>query len=187
MNAIRPNPLAETSRHFLSRYEGLAARLAMPDARNDAVAAFRASGLPTPREESWHYTSLRPLAGVTFFEPLVPVGQSAEISGRLPALEAPRLVFVDGRFDHGLSVLPEAVHVRIGWPEIGMLARPDGDRLVALNGMLCEDGAVIEVPAETDGGTLVLANLGTDVHGRPISYHPRHALRLGMAAGVDDS
>ncbi len=182
MNAIRPNPLADTTRHFLSRYEGLAARLSMPHARAEAVAAFRAHGLPTPREEAWHYTNLRPLAGMTFAEPLVPVGRSAEVFARLPAIDAPRVVFVDGRFDADLSVLPTACGVRTGSPPFGAVARPEHDRLVALNGMLTEDGAAIEVPAGADAGTLLLANLSTDVHGRPISSHPRHALRLGRGA-----
>src|SRR3546814_9474349 len=29
--------------------------------RSDALARFATSGLPTPRQESWKYTSLRPL------------------------------------------------------------------------------------------------------------------------------
>ena len=182
MNAIRPNPLADTARHFLARHEGLADRLAMPDARAGAVEVFRARGLPTPREEAWHYTNLRPLAGMEFAEPLLAVGDTAGLAAHLPALDAPRLVFVDGRFDATLSVLPRGVSVRTGSPAIGGLAQPREDRLLALNGMLAEDGATIEVAAGVDGGSLLLASLGTDVHGRPVSYHPRHAVHLGSGA-----
>ncbi|WP_457832197.1 hypothetical protein, partial [Staphylococcus aureus] len=89
---------------------------------------FRASGLPSPREEAWHYTNLRPLAGMSFAEPLVIVGQSAALAERLPAIDAPRLVFVDGRFDAGLSVLPVGIAVRTGSPPIGQLAPAASDR-----------------------------------------------------------
>jgi Fe-S cluster assembly protein SufD len=182
VNAIRPNPLAETGRQFLARHEGLAARLAAPDARADAVASFSAGGLPTPRDEAWHYTNLRPLAGLTFAEPLVPIDEDADVAHRLPDMNAPRLVFIDGRFQARLSDTPDRFTVRTGWPQIGALADPAHDRLAALNGMLCEDGAGVEVPEGVDGGTLVLASLGTDVHGRAISYHPHHRVRLGRGA-----
>ncbi len=48
--------------------------------------------------------------------------------------------------------------------------------------MLAEDGASIEVSADTDGGTIVLASLGSDAHGRAVSFHPRHAIRLEPGA-----
>ena len=181
MNAIRPNPLADTARHFLARHDAAVARLPMPEARAEAVAAFSARGLPTPREEAWHYTNLRPLAGLEFAEPSPLGGDAASLATRLPAIDSPRVVFVDGRFDATLSALPRGVSVRTGSPALGGLARPADDRLVALNGMLAEDGAAIEVADGVDGGTLLLASLGTE-QGRPISFHPRHSVRLGRGA-----
>ena len=34
--------------------------------RRNAIAAFAARGLPTPREEEWRYTNLAPLAAQSF-------------------------------------------------------------------------------------------------------------------------
>jgi Fe-S cluster assembly protein SufD len=54
--------------------------------------------------------------------------------------------------------------------------------MVALNTMLAEDGATIEVDAGQDGGTVVLLSLGEEVHSQPVAFHPRHAIRLGAGA-----
>jgi Fe-S cluster assembly protein SufD len=50
--------------------------------------------------------------------------------------------------------------------------------------MLAEDGAAIEVAAGVDGGTLMLVSLGADAHGKPVSFHPRHAVRVGAGASL---
>ncbi len=182
MNVAVPLALQATAQHFLGRFEGLSERMTLPLARQEAAAAFRAGGLPTPREEAWHYTPLRALAGMSFSEPLMLVGADRALAHWLPALDAPRLVFVDGRFDATLSQPPAGLTLRTGSPAFGPLSRPASERMVALNAMLAEDGATIEVPAGHDGGTLMLASLGTDAHNRAISFHPRHAIRLGAGA-----
>jgi Fe-S cluster assembly protein SufD len=102
----------------------------------------------------------------------------------VPAPDAPRLVFVDGRFRDDLSVVPAHAAVRVGGPAYGGLARPDRDQLVALNTMLAGDGAAIEVAAGADGGTLVLASLGSGASERPVAFHPRHAVHLGEGAAL---
>lgn len=183
MNAIRPpSALREGAQAFLARYDGLKARLpGDPALRAAAAELFRAGGLPGPREEAWRYTFLRPLAEVAFHEPVVPLADCTGLLARLPALDAPHLVFVDGRYRADLSVAPAQVMVQTGVPALGPLARPEAEKLVALNTMLAEDGADIAVPAGIDGGTLLLISLGTDVHGRPVAFHPRHAVHL--AAG----
>jgi Fe-S cluster assembly protein SufD len=191
MNAVTPPLrvppawLAQASGAFLSRYEGLRARLPGDAAAREAGAAlFRTHGLPGVRDEAWHYTSLRSLAETRFAEPLTPVADCAALMARLPALEAPRLVFVDGRFRDDLSVVPPVTAVRVGAPSFGTLARPERERMVALNTMLAEDGASIEVPAGVDGGMLILASLGVGTPDRPVAFHPRHAVRLGAGASL---
>jgi len=138
--------------------------------------------LPTLREEAWHYTSLNAMSGIAFAEPLTPVGTQTALAARLPAIDAPRVVFVDGRFDPALSHPGDAVSIRTGSRAFGPLARPSSERLVALNGFLAEDGVSIDVAQGADAGTLLLVSLGTDEHGRPVSFHPRHALRLEAGA-----
>ena len=182
MNVAVPPALAATAQHFLARFEGLSERQPLGAARLEAAACFRAGGLPSPRDEAWHYTPLRALSGTSFAQPLMLVGGDAALAARLPALDAPRIVFVDGRFETGLSILPDAVAVRTGSPAFGPLARPASERMVALNTMLAEDGATIDVAAGRDGGTLLLASLGSDAHHRAVSFHPRHAIRLGAGA-----
>jgi Fe-S cluster assembly protein SufD len=136
---------------------------------------FRAGGLPGPREEAWHYTALRPLADAVF-DP--PQGDPAVLLAQLPDFAAPRLVFVNGHFRADLSVLPSGgIAVRTGAPAWGTLARPASEKLVALNTMLADDGADIEVIDGVDAGTLVLARLATGG-----AFHPRHAIRLGRGA-----
>jgi Fe-S cluster assembly protein SufD len=170
---------------FLARFEGLRERLPGNRAiREGAAAAFRASGMPTIRDEAWKYTSLRSIAEASFHEPLTALASGSDLLGRLPVLDGPRLVFVDGRFRDDLSVLPAAVAVEnfAANPDFGALARPDREPLVALNTMLVEDGAVIAVAEGTDAGLLQLISLGTDAPGRPVAFHPRHTVALGKGA-----
>ena len=88
---------------FLARFDGLKERLpGIVEVRESAASLFRASGLPTIREEAWKYTSLRPVAEASFHEPLTPLADCADLLAFLPLLEGPRLVFVDGRFRRGL-------------------------------------------------------------------------------------
>lgn len=170
---------------FLSRFEGLKQRFPGDVlAREAAARAFRERGFPGPREEAWKYTNLRPLAELTFQEALSPIVDCAPLLARLPKLDAPRLIFVDGRWRRDLSTLPPRLKI-YGFgqtPDFGTLARPERESFTALNTMLAEDGAVIRVPENIDGGTLVLANLASDAHGKPFAFHPRHIVRLARGA-----
>ncbi|WP_374603623.1 Fe-S cluster assembly protein SufD [Arenimonas sp.] len=80
--------------------------------RRAALAAATADGLPAARVEAWKYTSLRALANRAF----EPAADAARIDDALlAAIPAPRLVFVNGRFDAGLSQLdnlPDGVELR---------------------------------------------------------------------------
>ncbi len=179
-----PAWLREGAAAFLARYDGLRARLPGDAALREAGAeAFRARGLPGVRDEEWHYTSLRSFAETRFAGPLTPVADCDALMARLPAIEAPRLVFVDGRFRDALSIVPAHVAVRVGGPAYGDLARPEREPMVALNTMLAEDGATIDVAEGADGGTLMLVSLGTGGPAdRPAAFHPRHAVRLADGA-----
>jgi Fe-S cluster assembly protein SufD len=183
--AAAPTLLAAAAEAFLSRYDGFRVRLPGPaDVRADAAEMFRARGLPTVREEAWRYTNLRPLAEVRFGEALTSVGAEEQLLARLPRLDGPRIVCVDGRYRADLSSLPRGVAVESfsKRPDFGSVARPDRDRLVALNTMLAEDGVWITVPAGFDAGVVQLASLGDASPARPIAFHPRHTVRLSRGA-----
>jgi Fe-S cluster assembly protein SufD len=178
-------PLHRAELGFLGRYEGLRDRLpGDAAAREAAAAAFRDAGLPTMRDEAWRYTNLRALAEGAFSEPLVSLDDCGALLARVPPAEGGRIVFVDGRFRDDLSALPDGAPVgRFATaPRFGARARPEAQPLVALNTMLAEDGVVLDVPANVDAGTLQLASLATDLHGRPITFHPRHRVRLAEGA-----
>jgi Fe-S cluster assembly protein SufD len=173
----KPAWLQEAEGRFFEQYEGL--RDASP-ARTAGADAFRRHGLPGVHDEDWHFTSLRPLAETRFSAPAL---GEADIA-RLPKLAAPRLVFVGGRYRADLSVLPSTVSVQTGVPAYGALTRPGHERMVALNAMLAEDGAAIEVPAGVDGGLLVLAHVGAGTANEAAAFHPRHSVRLGTDASL---
>ena len=179
--ALKTSALDVTAQAFLARYEGLRARLpGNLDARDDAAARLRATGLPGPREEAWRYTHLRPITEFTFLEPLTPIEDCPRLLARLPEIDAPRLVFVDGRYRPDLSTPPDGIAVRVGGPAGEAVLV--GEKLVDLNTMLGEDGAEIVVADGVDAGTLVLASLATDREARHGAFHPRHAVSLGKGA-----
>jgi Fe-S cluster assembly protein SufD len=182
-------PVQTGAAGFLARFEGLRARLpGDPGLRLAAAKAFRQAGLPGGtagrREEAWKYTSLRPVAEAAFHEPMSLVGDDSTLLTRLPRIEAPRIVFVDGRFHSELSVLPNVLRfTRFADDAVfGTLASPDSEPMVALNTMLAEDGASISVADGTDAGLLLLVSLAIDMPGAPVAFHPRHAIRLGAGA-----
>lgn len=174
-------PMPNGADAFLARFRGLRDRLPGDVAVRDAAAVvFAAAGLPGTRDEAWKYTSLRPLAEVSFQEPLTEVS-SAPALGAIPDL--PRLVLIDGRYQPGLSTPPAGLTVST------FAETPDhGDAgaalpMVALNAMLAEDGLRLDVADGVDAGTVVLLSLAPDGH-RPIDFHPRHSIRLGTGASL---
>ena len=182
-------PAATGAAGFLARYDGMAARLPGDRAARDAAAqSFRALGLPGAaagrREEAWKYTSLRPLAAAPFHEALSTIDDAATSLAGLPRLAPARLVFIDGRYRPDLSDPPSGLEATsfAEHPGFGPLARPERDPLVALNTMLAEDGAQLDVPAGADGGVVQLASLATEAQGRSTAFHPRHRIHLGAGA-----
>lgn len=184
MNTVVQASAVRGAEAFLDRFDRLRARL--PGdllARDGAAEHFRRLGLPGVREEAWRYTNLRPLAEASFVELLTAVsteGAPAPDTG----IDAPAIVFVDGRYQAGLSRVP----VEVGFstfaerPGFGRLARPERDAFVALNTMLAEDGAQLDVAEGVDAGTIVLLSEASDVHDRPIAFHPRHSFTLARDA-----
>lgn len=166
-------------------FEGDAARRAALD------EALR-DGLPGPRAERWKYTPLRALERRSFA-----AAEPASVdAGLLAAIPAPRMVFVNGRFDAALSqlsALPDSATLQT-LPQA--LADPDpraanfmqrryghADEVFArLNAALAGDGAVLRL-AEN-------ARLATPLHlvfvGAPAAsdqaWHLRHFIELRRGA-----
>ena len=134
--------------------------------RRAAIAHVGEVGFPTPRDESWRYTDLAPLAATPFrpiaFDPSAEVAAETIDRLALGGTGGPRLVFVDGRFSarhsrlHGLpgggrvSSLAEAMRVG-GGPIEEHLARHaawDANVFAALSAAYFEDGALVHLPAD---------------------------------------
>ena len=169
---------------FLERYDELSGRLPGDSAlRAAAAAAFRASGLPggTPRRrtEAWKYTSLRSVAEANFHRGPSPLHEAETLLAKLPLLNTPRIVFVEGAFREDLTIRPEIGLIRFSdQPDFGTLAWPDREPMVALNTMLAADGAGLRVPPEHLGGVVQLVSLASD----GADCHPRHSIHLGKGA-----
>jgi Fe-S cluster assembly protein SufD len=163
---------------FLARYEALKGRLPGDSTLRAAAAdAFRTIGLPGTtrgrRAEAWKYTTLQPLAGMSF-------QSGGAVRGSLaPAASASqRLVFSGGRYRDELST-PVVGFARFAdQPDFGELSWPDRDPMVALNTMLAEDGAVLTLPDDVDAGIVFLLQRGFG----GASAHLRHMIRLGSGA-----
>jgi len=127
---------------------GQFAALPSPDAeRAAAFTAFAAAGLPTRRDEAWHYTDLR--SAMASAAPLAPPPDAARIETARAALAARtrigevRFVTVDGRYVEELSdraPVGLTVAVLAKW---GSATR--SDPVVALNDALAPEGFTLRL------------------------------------------
>src|SRR5580704_8959340 len=112
---------------FLSRFEGLRARLpGDPAPRRAAAETLRTLGFPGRRDEAWHYTNLRPVADANFYAPVSAPDDGLAQLANIPNIGS-RLIFIDGRFRPDLSTAPTAAnfHPFAAQAAFGTLARPD--------------------------------------------------------------
>ncbi|HEY9536499.1 MAG TPA: Fe-S cluster assembly protein SufD [Kiloniellaceae bacterium] len=170
--------------------------------RSDALARFAASGLPTPRQESWKYTSLRPLEKAGFGVTGAP--RACISIDRAPSLlpaasEHHRLVFVDGYHRADLSTpgglpagaelttLREMLAREPAWLErhLGALSASgvEGDQpLLALNTAMMMNGFVLRLAEGTVlHEPIEVVHLG-GAGDRPLAYHPRNLIVLAPRA-----
>src|SRR5260370_14813037 len=181
-----------------------AAKGALPGAnavaamREEAFHRFERHGLPNRRVEDWKYTDLR--AAMREALPLAAAPDSAakarvaRAGARVAALEARRIVFVDGAFvaelsdladlDPGLTIGSMAAALAAGDPliaaHLGKVA-PSDDVAVALNTAFMGDGALIAIAAGAMLSRpihLVFGNWGE----RPAAVFPRSLIVVEQGA-----
>ena len=131
--------------------------------RRAAIQSFVDSGFPTRQNEDWHFTSTAAIAE-TEWVPLRDASgqvQADDLAPFMLGLDAPRLVFVNGRYTPALSALgrlPGRIRVldlagHWGEPIVekyfGAFAPFGRDAFTALNTAFAIDGAVVYIPAET--------------------------------------
>ncbi|MEA5445529.1 Fe-S cluster assembly protein SufD [Gammaproteobacteria bacterium AB-CW1] len=165
--------------------------------RRDALARFREQGLPTQKDEDWKYTSLRPITEGRFALPgstTVPADRLDE--ARVPGLDAARLVFVNGRYQAGLSDisgLPEGVTVRSiadameREPENlqARLSRQSGldyTPFTALNNAFVADGALVEVAANVQCKTPIELLFLSVPGDEAFVFHPRVLVQMAQGS-----
>jgi Fe-S cluster assembly protein SufD len=132
--------------------------------REQASERFQALGFPSTSEEEWRFTNVAPIARTGFALAPDPRPSDAQPSVKrftLSTLASAELVFVNGRYAPGLSIvrtLPHGVRVEslasalVSHPEQAQpnLARVAGfgrQAFTALNTALFADGAFVHVPA----------------------------------------
>ena len=156
-------------------------------ARRAALAQAMADGLP--QGERWKYTALRALSARSFATDAASVAIAPE---RLADIPAPRLVFVNGRYDSSLSSLSplepglslQALSQALNGDDaraVSMLGRrfERGDEAFAqLNAALAFDGALVRVEADAKIlAPLHLVFIGANC-GSELAVHARHLIEL---------
>ena len=170
--------------------------------RSRAIERFGEAGFPTPRDEMWKFTNLRPLTRQTFT--LAPRRENSvtleDLSPHLPdGLACYRMVFVDGHYRADLSNfgdLPRGVHLSSLAQTLESDAdsvRPyitdHGDSPAALNTAFMSDGAVLtideNITLDRPVHLLYLATAGEDAQ----LSHPRSLIvaHAGSHATVIES
>ncbi len=163
-------------------------------AQREMLDALLRDGLPHARVEAWKYTPLRALDRRSF--------ASAEAIAADPSLldgiGSPRIVFVNGRFDAGLSALDAQLAGVSLQPLSRMLGGGDAraanflDRryersdepFARLNAALASEGAVLRIEAGTQVPTaLHFVFIGAPA-GADAAWHVRNLVELGRDASA---
>lgn len=166
------------------------------ESRRAALDAVLRDGIPHARVEAWKYTPLRSLERRAFAPTVAgPAPFDATLLDNIPA---PRIVFVNGRFDaahsdvtglpHGASLQPLSQVLVDGEPrESNFLARrfDRADEIFArLNAALADDGVVLRVDAGvTVEAPVQLAFVGVAAQADR-AWHLRHLIELAEGASL---
>ncbi|MES2857630.1 MAG: Fe-S cluster assembly protein SufD [Pseudomonadota bacterium] len=174
--------------------DSLAAGFSGSAAQRETLDALLRDGLPHARVEAWKYTPLRALERRSFAH-----GDAVSVDDSLlDGIGSPRIVFVNGRFDAGLSAL-EAMPAGVSLQPLSRLLSKADPRATSfldrryersdepfarLNAALAGEGAVLRIEA----GTQVAAALHIVFIGAPAgadaAWHVRHLIELGRDASA---
>lgn len=193
------NAVDETARTLLERFAGDRPGDSVEwiaELRRDAARQFAETGLPSTRIEDWKYTSIKPIAKRDFARPDAAgaTADAAQIEAlRIPGLDAQRLVFVNGHFSASLSDRDTAgsgVRVRnlaaVLADDAGALegrlagaAQTDFSGFTALNTAFAEDGAVIEIDADSRADRPIELLFVSTAQEQPVAAQPRVLISAG--------
>ncbi len=128
------------------------------------------TALPSKKLEAWRYTDLAPLAAISFGAPPAAVAQ------QLPALDLPRLVFLNGVLSQNLS--SSLAFAQPFVPGAETSAQP----LAQINAEQARDGVTLTIPDGVDAGTILVISHASA--GEPFAFHLRHRITLGQGASL---
>ncbi|MDZ7749314.1 MAG: Fe-S cluster assembly protein SufD [Halofilum sp. (in: g-proteobacteria)] len=167
--------------------------------RSEGAERFARLGLPHQRIEDWKYTSVKAIAKRDFARP--DASQATADAGqiealRIPGIDAHRLVFVNGHFAAALSdregagsgvrvrslatVLAEEPDSLRG--RLGNIAPTDFSGFTALNTAFAEDGAVVEIAADSRAERPIELLFVSTAQEHPVAAHPRIVIAAGHHA-----
>lgn len=169
-------------------------------ARHEQLQAFVRDGLPGARVEAWKYTALRALARREYALGDAQAGQRAVDAGslRLPGVDGPRLVFVNGVFRADLSALdglPDGVVLQPLSQALGDNAEPlrfflardwqaGSDAFARLNAALAADGVVLRLAAGCCMKAPVHVVHAGATADAALAWHARNIIELGEGASL---
>ena len=149
--------------------------------REEAAERFEQLGWPTTRVEEWRYTNLAPVQKIQWRIDDGPVA-AIESAASLKEKAALELVFVNGRLSGGPQSAGWPDGVKFLAPQESSIADWQRNAMVALNTANMQDGARIDIPANTIvEGFIHLLFIG---RGDGIWSHPRNVIRVGRNAQV---
>jgi Fe-S cluster assembly protein SufD len=128
------------------------------------------TALPSKKLEAWRYTDLAPLSAVSFGA--VP----AAAAPALPAVDVPRLVFLNGVFSETLSS-----HLAFA-TAFAAVEEASSQPLALINAEQAHDGITLNIPAGVDAGTVLLYSYASGE--TPFAFHLRHRVTLGQGASL---
>ncbi len=169
--------------------------------RKAGMTRFAELGFPTLQDEDWRFTNVAPIAKLPFkpmFEAAADATESALKDYAFANLAGPRLVFVNGHFNAGLSSvrdLPAGVKIAslasalvsdtvLIEKQLNHCARMDDTAFAVLNQAFFLDGGFIHVPAgKVIAEPIQLIFISTAKHNGDTT-HPRNLIIAGANSKV---
>lgn len=157
--------------------------VAIPGLRERAAEKFRQLGWPTQRIEEWRYTSLGPLQKIDWRTDDAPQPQPVETEFTMAGRAQVEMLFVNGR------LVRTTGDARYNGAADVQIADWERNAMVALNTANAQDGARLEIPANTVvDGFIHLLFIGNGLpaagNGDGIWSHPRNVIVVGENAQV---
>ncbi len=193
------NNAVPTTDHYCVQYASVKQRLPgqgvlwLQRAREAALENFVEIGFPSPRNEDWKYTNVRPISKHVFQvagETCIGLVEEDLGAALLSELQARRLVFVNGRYTPQLSKPGTQINgVSIGnmarlmtekpaslEPYLGRYADPGASGFAALNTAFMGDGAFIELAEGVALDAPIHLIYVSTALGEPTGFHLRNLI-----------